>query len=185
MVGIVAILAVIGAVSGLNLLLMVGVARRLRDHEQRLSVAESSVGAASVTSGPPPGAPAPPIQAACTDGRTVETNWVHSPEALIGFFSSDCEACYVHAPEFTALSARYPAGFALSVIADDANGAAPLLQMLEGSSLVVVEPHRGPIGNAYHVEAYPTFVALRNGVATAVSSTLRQLPQPSATTTSG
>jgi thiol-disulfide isomerase/thioredoxin len=129
--------------------LLVGVIRRLRDHEARL---------AAFGGGPPaPMAPAGSrVEVAVAqdvDGRPVDLTTLGEP-VLVGFFSPNCDACHERLPSFLAAADR---DRAVAVVQRDGGDVDALVQPLAGAARVVVEPADGPLTTAFGVHGFPAF----------------------------
>src|SRR4051794_39387044 len=81
----------------LNLLLLLGIIRRLRDHTERFTQMTKSVmpEVAVVAAG----RPVPEFTATTRDGDTVSAGTLEG-ETLVGFFSPSCKPCKALLPKF-------------------------------------------------------------------------------------
>lgn len=156
-----AAVAIVAVLCLLDLLLTLGVIRRLREHERRLAEAGSA---------PPrrrldPGAPVGPFSATATDGSAVSADAL-APRAVVAFFSPTCAPCAEQLPRFVDLVAALPGGpgQALAVVCGDLAQAGPLVAKLEPVARVVLEEGLGPLATAFGVFAFPTlYVVDRDG----------------------
>lgn len=155
-----------------NLVVVLGVVRRLRSYETRLGdLAE-----------PPPvstatlGEPVADFTASTQDGRVVDRASL-TGRTLIGFFSPDCPACHERLGDFQAAAARH-AGDVLAVVVDDGGDATPVVGALNGTGgvTVVIEEPDGPVTRAFGVRGFPAFVLVRDGGV--VESVGYQVPVP-------
>lgn len=149
--------AVVAALTMLNLLLTLGVIRRLREHTERLAAAEL---------GPPPelilpaGERPAEFRAETVDGAEVTLASLATP-ALLGFFSPDCAPCREWIPRFVQAAAELPQGRAqaLAVVARDGTGngdeVSDDVAALRRVAQVVVEPANGPVSRAFAVRGWP------------------------------
>lgn len=144
------VLGVVVVLTLLNLVLLLGVVRRLREHETRLAAV--------------PGEDPPRLIAAAgtvvgayatrsVDGRAVDSE---SPWELIGFFSPQCDACHERLPEFRRTAAGHP-GRGLAVVVSDGGDTASLVAELGSAATVVLEQHDGPLSRAFDVRGFPAF----------------------------
>lgn len=151
------LLAVAIAVTLINLVLLLGVVRRLREHETRL---------ASMTGGGPPVLIAPaggrvgPFTARSVDGRPVDEHSTNA--ALIGFFSPECGSCHERLPDFRAAAGAHT-GPVLAVVVEDGGDAAPLVDALRTCATVVLEAPTGPVAEAFAVRGFPAFALVTDG----------------------
>jgi hypothetical protein len=139
-----------------NLVVVLGVVRRVRSYEERLGgVAE----AAPVLS-TPVGERVGEFTASTVDDRKVSRDAL-SGTTLFGFFSPDCSACHERLGDFRATAARYP-GDAYAVVVRDGGDLDTVLTGLGGTPAVVEEPG-GPMAEAFGVRGFPAFVMVREG----------------------
>lgn len=155
------LLGVAIVVTLLNLVLLLGVVRRLREHETRL---------ASMTGGGPPvlitpaGGRVAPFSARSVDGRSVDE---HSTDAaLVGFFSPECGSCHERLPDFRAAAGEH-AGPVLAVVVEDGGDTSPLVDALRTCATVVLEAPTGPVAEAFAVRGFPAFALVADGTVAA------------------
>ncbi|MCM2388315.1 TlpA family protein disulfide reductase [Streptomyces albipurpureus] len=150
-------LLLVGAVTALNLVLILAVIRRLRRHEEerkRLFDPET------VESGPPTGEPLPAFTAVATDGTRVASDALLGREAALTFLSTDCSICVSAAadlPEFARL-AGLDATQMVVVIAGEEKKAREIAAPLDGVAMVVLEEAAGPLSTQYAIMGTPTTV---------------------------
>ncbi|MFD0472431.1 hypothetical protein ACFQ0B_32145 [Nonomuraea thailandensis] len=131
---LVAAVVLVGLLCMVNLLLTVGLIRRLR----RQSPPQPPMAA-----GLAPGGSVPRFAATTTSGEPVSDELLGAP-ALVGFFSPGCRPCVDLLPLF-AERARGTSDGVLAVIADGPGGDATVyLEQLEQVARVVVEAPQGP-----------------------------------------
>ncbi|MER6177459.1 TlpA disulfide reductase family protein [Streptosporangium sp. NPDC001681] len=170
-----AAVVMLGVLCGLNLMLLLAVVRRLKEHARTLA-GLSGAGDARL---PEAGSAVGHFDALSTDGEAVSRHALE-PGTLVGFFSPGCEPCTENLPKFTAYAAALPGGRCrvLAVIAgtDDSEDMQVALARV---SRVVVEAHGGPVAAAFGVSAFPTFCVLDGeSVITAAGFDLSALPNP-------
>lgn len=149
--------AVVGAVATLNLLLTLGVIRRLREHTERLAAAPAGGGL-----GPPPDLMLPvgqrpgEFRAETVDGVELSLAGLAAP-VLLGFFSPLCEPCREWVPRFVQAAAELPKGRAqaLAVVVGDGAESGDEVAELRRVAQVVVEPLDGPVSRAFGVRGWP------------------------------
>jgi hypothetical protein len=148
-----------------NLLLTVGVVRRLKEHGSVLdTLTEDPQGALL-----PAGAVADDFAVSATDGTLITQDLIAAP-TLIGFFSPTCGGCHEQLPDFVTRARRAPAGRTVAVVVDS-GPTDPMVARLTGASLVVVEPPGGVLARAFGVHGYPAFALVGEGARIEVAST--------------
>lgn len=154
-------LAVTGAtVAVLNLLLTVGVIRRLRQHTEQLAGLPAIGAPTDIMIAA--GEQADQFAAATTDGEPVSRDLL-SGQTLVGVLSPDCGACKEQLPEFISRAAAFPGGRGqvLAVLAGEREQVQPYRERLEPVARVVIEPATGgPISTALRVQGFPSFAVL-------------------------
>jgi thiol-disulfide isomerase/thioredoxin len=156
-----AAVVVVGALCVFDLVLTLGVVRRLREHNDMLS--RLAGGGPSGDATVPVGQPVGPFSAVATSGRRVGRDGPGRIR-LAGFFSPGCTPCAEQLPEFLRYAERFR-GPVLAVVAADpaADGdgqAARYVAELEPVAQVVVEPEGGPVCRAFGVSAFPVLCLL-------------------------
>jgi hypothetical protein len=152
-----------------NLVVVLGVVRRLRAHEARLGNLAEPPPVATVAAGERVG----DFTAATVGERVVDRASLRG-RTLVGFFSPDCPACHERLGDFRAAAARHP-GDVLAVVVRDGGDVDPVLAALDGTD-TIVEDGDGPMAKAFGVRGFPAFVLLRDdGV---VESTGYLVPAP-------
>jgi thiol-disulfide isomerase/thioredoxin len=151
-----AAVVLLGTMTGVNLLLLLGVIRRLRTHTAML--AAGSGGPAAGTDLLPAGERIARFEAVAVDGEPVGRDTL-TGDTLVGFMKPACGPCEERMPEFLRLAAATPGGRerVLAVVAGTAEEAAPLLAQLSPVARVVVELFDGPVTRAFGVHGYPTY----------------------------
>jgi peroxiredoxin len=158
----------IGLLGGLNLLLILGVIRKLRAGDTQSS--------ADGKSGAPrdaviaPGARAADFTVIDIGGDTISRDSLRTP-TLVGFFSADCDACKDQLPDFLN-TARRTIGArerVLAVVTPPTADTENLVTPLADVGRVVVEAYDGELTRAFGVRMWPAF-ALVDGEGTVVSS---------------
>lgn len=153
-----AAVVLVGAIAVVDLVLTVGVVRRLREHTAELTALRGPAAGADL----PAGSPVGDFTATSVTGRPV-TRGTLTGSALVGFFSQGCPACAEQLPDFVAHAAG-GAVPALAVVAGDPAGVTETVQALRPVATVVVEPADGPVQRAFAVAGFPTFVLVEDGV---------------------
>jgi thiol-disulfide isomerase/thioredoxin len=168
-VALVAVLCVV------DLVLTLGVVRRLRDHGGRLAVL-SGLGPDEQTIRPP-GAAVDPFTATSLAGAPVSIEDLAEP-TLVGFFSPDCPSCEEKLPAFLAYAEAFPGGRArtLGIVAGEAGGLAYRSALSAVAGAVVVERELGPVQKAFGARAFPAFAVVVDGVVVQSTHDVADLP---------
>lgn len=145
----------VGVLCLLNLVLTLGVIRRLREHSEQLSAAGGAGPKPILSAGEPIGE----FEATTADGAVVSRSTLLDGEShLVGFFSVNCQFCKEQLPRFV----EYARGVAggrqrvLAVVVDDGD-TSELVSALDPVARLVLEPHDGPLATAFGVTGSPAF----------------------------
>ncbi|GAA2999992.1 hypothetical protein [Streptosporangium longisporum] len=181
------VVVLVGAVMVLcafDIVLTVGVARRLRAQGELLARQ-----AALLPAGHPPPGDLPPVmreagerlgafRTAATDGTPLDEGFFADAPALVAAFSVGCPACEERLPEFIRFAPSFAGRervLALVVGTDGTDGAAEKAALLEPVATVVVEKiHGGPVCGSLGVRAYPALAIVDPGGVVRASGTLLQ-----------
>lgn len=164
----VAAVALVGALGLVNLLLSIGVIRRLRQHtellERRPPSADDDVPASAVPVGTALGA----FRSTSTQG--VEVAFDTSAERLlVAFLSPDCSPCRTRLPHLLDHLAQNPDVRALAVVIEEGGTEADMVAQLEPAVPVVVQPWEGELPRLFDIQGTPSFITVEDGVVTATS----------------
>ncbi|MFC7549034.1 TlpA disulfide reductase family protein [Plantactinospora sp. GCM10030261] len=159
-----ATVALVGLIAVVNLLLTIGVVRRLREQTTELADLRSRPPMGDAATTLPAGANVAPFEASAVDGRTVTLASL-GERPLIGFLSPSCKPCAERLPGFVRHAAERPGGrdSVLAVIAGTPEASADYIEQLSAVATVVVEPDLGPVQQAFGVTGYPSFLLIRDG----------------------
>ncbi|MFJ8078416.1 TlpA family protein disulfide reductase [Streptomyces sp. NPDC096176] len=148
---LIATLACLGAICALDLILTLGVIKRLREHTELLS--------ARSPADIPVGAEVAEFAAVTTDGEPLSRESMKE-ETVVAFFSPTCGPCKEKLPRFVDFARGLAGGreSALAVVVGDVEEGAPFITELNPVVRVVVESGDGPLGSAFKVAAFPTLV---------------------------
>lgn len=168
-----AAVAIVAVISLLNLLLIFGVIRRLRDHTERWSQLSHGPGEPILRAGSRIGK----FTAIATDGDSISSD-VLVGRTLVGFFSPGCGPCDSLLPRFVEYALSMPGGRrqVLAVIAGDVEGAAEKIDALRPYARVVVEAHDGAVMTAFGVHAYPVVCIVEDGTVAISAGDLKDFP---------
>lgn len=158
---LIALVGLVGAIAVLNLLLTVGVIRRLRQHTDKLANLQNLAGApVRIMIGE--GEQVGEFAATTTDGEPVSRDLLFD-QTLVGVLSPDCSACQERLPEFVARAKTFPGGRGqvLAVLAGEPEQVEEYREQLASVARVVIEsPIGGPVATALQVQGWPAFAVL-------------------------
>lgn len=157
----------VGVIAAVDLLLTVGVIRRLREHSTRLAVLSEPAQQAAL----PVGSPVGSFSATDVAGRPVDGHGL-AGRSLIGVFSPGCAPCKEQLPGFVEHAARSTDAVLAVVVGEDPAETAETAKGLGTVATVVVEPALGPVQQALGVTTYPAFVLVEDRTVIAAGHTL-------------
>ncbi|GIF12499.1 hypothetical protein [Actinoplanes teichomyceticus] len=162
---LIAAVVLVGILCVLDLILSLGVIRRLRIHNELITKLMSGE-ATSVAMMMPVGDSAEPFTA-ITDADGMVTEKSLPGRNLVGFFLEDCTGCQQLLPDFLAAAARFPGGrervLAVVVHTSGEEKIADYRGRLAPVARVVVEGADQGIGAAMKVRGFPAFGLLDDG----------------------
>lgn len=179
MAALTAAVILLGVLSLFTLVLLLGVVRRLRDHESRLA----AVGQFAPTdrdqhdhgSFDVPdlrGRIVGPFTGVTSDGRTVTEASLQGTTSLVGFMSPGCDTCHERLPSFVEAAANFP-GPVIAVVVRDGQDTADITRHLPGSMLVLESEEGQGVVRAFGVTGYPTYAVVdESGVVTRAGFTV-------------
>jgi thiol-disulfide isomerase/thioredoxin len=171
---LVAAVVLVGLLCLFDLVLTLGVIRRLREHTEKLAALDGPRDDTVM----PAGSLVRPFTAATTTGGEVSRDTLRGP-TLVGFFTPGCTPCLERVPEFVAYARDFP-GAVVAVAVGDATETAGLVGSLRDVADVVTEPQDGPVQSAFGVGGYPALCLVDGaGLVLAGGTTMRDLPAPS------
>ncbi|GGN75975.1 TlpA family protein [Actinoplanes lobatus] len=162
---------VVGVVAVLNLILTVGVIRRLKDHEQRFTELSADDGASNAQ--PSVGTAVPEFTAATTTGGKVTAADLRDG-GLIGFFSVGCPPCAEQLPDFTRFLRAMDDTPALIVIEAPSPADAAAFLEVTGDLPVVLDGGDG-LCKTFEVNRFPSMAQLSGGAVAANAHTVARL----------
>jgi thiol-disulfide isomerase/thioredoxin len=177
MVYVVVALVVLSALTLLNLLLFLGVMRRLREHSELLSKGAGN-GGADNEGLLAAGETVADFTATTVDGDAVGLADLRDG-AMVAFFSPTCAPCRERLPEFVEAATAVPAADrqAYAVIIGDAAEAAGMAEQLSPAARVVTGPTTVPMVEAFGAESFPALYRMGpDGVVAASGHTLAVYP---------
>jgi len=181
MVYLTAAVVLLGTVAVLNLVLTVGVVRRLREHAAKLAGSAGGPDLSEIMI--EVGARVGDFTATTTGGLPVSRDELLG-HTMVGFFTPHCPPCRTAVPAFVEVAAGLPGRGeqALAVVVGEAGPAQAFAGEFPDWVRVVIEPdspHLGPVAAGFSVVAFPSFGLVdRGGVLLAAAHTPRELPTP-------
>jgi len=160
-----AAVTVVGALGVVNLIFSLGVIRRLREHTEILDRLAAGGGAQGDSVMLPPGETVGDFVATTVDGEQLSREEL-ADTTLVGFFSPDCEPCKERLPQFVDYAEHHQGGrrqVLAVVVADDEDGAGPVVAELASVARVVREVGAGPVPRAFGVHGFPAFALVESG----------------------
>ncbi|MFF4623410.1 TlpA family protein disulfide reductase [Nonomuraea jabiensis] len=150
---LVAAVVLVGLLGLVNLLLTVGVIRRLRSQ---------SLPPSMPVEGLAPGARVPQFAATSTSGEPISDELLSGP-AMVGFFSRGCRPCKDLLPLFVERARGTSDAVLAVVVADPGEDSAADIERLAEVARVVTEAPQGPLQTAFKVNGYPTVITIDAG----------------------
>jgi hypothetical protein len=177
-----AAICIVGGLCALDLLLTLGVVRRLRTHTTALGELKR-LQDTEPPSPLPAGSSVGGFTAATRDGGFVTAELLDR-ELLVGFFAPGCDGCAKLLPDFVESAPAIAGGpeHVLAVVTDagdDADGVEEYVDKLRAVARIVVEGPEGPVAGAFAVTSVPALVLVGpGGTVVASGSRLSDLPVP-------
>lgn len=158
----------------LDLVLTLGVVRRLRDHNMRLQALQGTEMDGFAL--PRPGDGISQFSAVAVSGETVTNDDLAEP-TLIAFFTPDCPSCEEKLPGFLDYSREFAGGRTrvFGVVASESGGLHYRTALSEVAT-VVSERERGTLQKAFNVTAFPSFLVVVDGTVAQATFDIADLP---------
>ncbi|MFJ6379536.1 TlpA family protein disulfide reductase [Kitasatospora sp. NPDC092039] len=152
------LLLLVGALCVLDLLLTLGVIRRLREHSDLLA---APGGPGTVPVAPEVGTPIGEFSVETTTGERL-TDADLAEGALVAFFSPTCGPCRTKLPKFVEHVAALPRGRngALAVVVGEPEESADFVRRLSAVTRTVRESSGGALAGAFQAQAFPTLLTV-------------------------
>ena len=161
-----AAVVIVGVLCVLNLLLVYGVVRRLREHAELLS--QRSLGTPDLIIGA--GLTVGSFAATTVEGDVLAAVDL-APGTIVGFFSPGCGACVDALPRFAEVAATHPGGpdRVLAVVIGPEEKSREQVAALALVARVVAAERGHEIEAAFQVRGYPAFAVIGDGGLVAAS----------------
>ncbi|GGX36440.1 TlpA family protein disulfide reductase [Streptomyces lomondensis] len=149
----------VGILCVLDLLLTIGVIKKLREYGPAGPAMEPGGGMTPLR----PGEELPAFTAVAVDGAVVSRSSLPDG-ALIAFLAPHCEPCRAKLPELIAYAAAEPGGRnrTLAVVVGEPEECERFVRELSPVARVVVEPRGGSVCEALRVDAFPATLRVRS-----------------------
>jgi thiol-disulfide isomerase/thioredoxin len=152
---LVAAVVLVGLLCMVNLLLTVGVIRRLRRQAAQADAHADPMRGEGLV----PGDRLPDFAATTTGGEPISGELLGGP-ALVGFFSVGCEPCEKLLPRFVEHARRTQDAVLAVVAAEPGEPSEAYVDQLAQVARVVHETPGGPVQSAFKVTGYPTVLRI-------------------------
>ncbi|GAA1578336.1 TlpA family protein [Dactylosporangium maewongense] len=177
---LIVVVALVGALCVLNLLLCLGMIRRLREQTQLIDAVYEFVGGAPAAgpagSDPVAGDTVADFHATTTDGAPVGRDDL-APATVVAFLAADCKGCQAQLPDFLAWARGQDRQRVLAVVNAHDSDPDALIAQLTPVARVVLEGARPPVARAFGVTSYPRFCVLgADATLSAVVAAVSRLP---------
>ncbi len=148
------------AISLFNLLLILGIVRRMRQRGPMIPAEY-----VEIESGPQPGMPLPEFSVHTTAGDRADSSAFSAGRGLVAFLSVGCGACSEELPQLRSYVAnqRVDPARSLVFVSGDPDGLSEYARAASAFSQVVVEEANGPLTRRFDIKAFPTVLALHDG----------------------
>ncbi|WP_051580985.1 TlpA family protein disulfide reductase [Pseudonocardia acaciae] len=172
----VAAIVLVGVLCLVNLLVCLGVVRRLREYAARFD--QMSAGSPEI--GLAEGASVGAFEAVTLDDIAVSRDDLVG-DTVVGFLTTECPPCHERLPEFV----EYARGVAgrtrvLAVVIGPADAAPSMVPSLAEVAHVIRDDGGGALSKAFAVRGFPAFFRLAGATVTARGTSIAALPAPSA-----
>ncbi|MET0424955.1 MAG: redoxin domain-containing protein [Actinoplanes sp.] len=167
-----AAVVLVGAIGLLNLVLIFGVLRRLRETPPAAPASghhDDGGGSGLVV-----GRSAEPFTVRLLHGGDLtEADLTGAGQTLVGFFTPGCGPCKTQAPKFAERAAAWPGGpdRVLAVIIDDSMDGAEFGEQFTGLARIILDGMEGPVATSLGVTAFPAFGILDDTATVLAEST--------------
>jgi peroxiredoxin len=158
---VVASLVLVSTVCALDLVLTLGVIRRLRQHGELLAGApgkpDGETRDVMLLAGERPA----DFTATTTEGVLVSRDTLIGG-TIVGFFTAHCQPCQERVPQFLEQAISLPAGRdqSLAVVIGDDTATKELAESMSTTVRVVLEQSGDPVATAFGVRGYPALCVL-------------------------
>ncbi|WP_327347397.1 hypothetical protein [Streptomyces europaeiscabiei] len=169
-----AAVVLVGVLCLLDLLLTVGVIKRLREHTEIIAPIRQQAG---IRTGDDVGE----FSVLSVDGEPLGRESL-TDDSVIAFFAPDCQPCKTVIPDFIRLAKADENGrdHRIAVVIGEPSASMELVAMLRPFAQVIVEEPLGAVSTAFRTSATPTVLRVSNLRGRAVVTSDRVLAAPTA-----
>jgi hypothetical protein len=150
----------VGLLCAVDLLLTFAVLRRLREHTEQLGRLSSASAPQGIDREKLLGRELPEFSATTVEGAPVSRESLAGEVELVGIFAPGCNPCHAQAPVFADEARGMAAGKTLALVAGSGSDADDLVQMLKGTTDVLLAPDSMQVINGLSIGVFPTFLRL-------------------------
>ncbi|MET9295511.1 hypothetical protein [Streptomyces sp. NPDC003077] len=159
---LVPVVVLVGVLGAVNLVLALGIVKRLREHGELLANGNTAVNSYTINVGESVGA----FRATTVDGEPVTQRLAPDDETLtpgdtlVAILSPTCGPCKEKLPKLLDYIAYHgiPREQVLAAVVGDPDEATAFVDALRPSARVVVEESDGALSTAFQVKAFPTLL---------------------------
>lgn len=144
-----AVVIVVVGVTALNLLFTIGLVRRVREHEAQIA----ALGATGEHLGIPLGAYVPNVEVLDVRAQEISPTW--PGDTVVGFFSTTCDACREHLPEYLAWASQRDRLQTICVIDGPTDDALEMARGADDVARLVLAPHAKALADGFAITGVP------------------------------
>ncbi|NUW32372.1 TlpA family protein disulfide reductase [Nonomuraea sp. SMC257] len=163
---LVAIMVLLGLLCLVNLLLTLGLVRRIKEHTKLIDALYEVVGSgglSGVRAGAAIGEAVGDFDATTVDGDRVTRDGL-AEGTVVAFLSPDCAGCREQLPELASWAAGQDRSRVVAVVDGREGDVAHLVTTLSPVARVIVEEATPPqVAEAFKLQAFPTFYQVAEG----------------------
>lgn len=152
-----ALVIVLAGLQALDLLLTVGLVRRVREHQSQIE----AVGARGLHLGIPVGTQVPPVDVLDVRDQEVPRTW--PGDTVVGFFSTTCDACREHLPEYLTWASQRNRLRNICVVDGPIEDALEMARGTDDVARLVLAPHAKALADKFEISGVPVLFEVVNG----------------------
>jgi thiol-disulfide isomerase/thioredoxin len=161
----------------INLLLLLGVVRRLRTAAAPARAADPFGLADAEPLVLPAGSPLPDVELPGTDGAPLRLRTLADRRVLMAFLSEGCGSCHLELPRIRDLAARAAAdGAAVVVVVLTEHGDPELEEPFAGLATVTRDGLLGPLSREFGIMSFPSYLVFDHDALAGSAFTVDRVP---------